>query len=136
MNKEIYAVPTRKARFIGRILLVSSLLSLLLILPFSHWYVHMLNDIQDIDQTRRILIASSLLPTVLFASLTSWLMALGHRTILLKHWPPEGLPILYRTTIHTGRMAMTNGVICLFASGFTGVIAIFWFYMTWKSWNL
>jgi hypothetical protein len=73
---------------------------------------------------------------VLFASLTSWLMALGHRTISLKHWPPEGLPILYRTTIHTGRMAMTNGIICLFASGFTGVIAIFWFYMSWKSWNL
>jgi len=136
MEMEQYAIPTRGARIAGRVLLVSSVLSLLLILPFSHWYVHMLNDIEDIDQTRRILIASSLLPTVLFASLTSWLLALGHRTISLKHWPPTGLPILYRTTIHTGRMAMTNGVICLIASGFTSVIAIFWFYMTWTSWNL
>ena len=70
MKTEQYAVPTPKARIAGRVLLVSSVLSLLLILPFSHWYVHMLNDIEDIEQTRWILIASSLLPTVLFASLT------------------------------------------------------------------
>ena len=61
MKTEQYAVPTQKARIAGRVLLVSSVLSLFLILPFSHWYVHMLYDSEDIDQTRRILIASSLI---------------------------------------------------------------------------
>ncbi len=136
MNKEKYTVPTARGRLAGKVLIIVGVLSLVMILPFSHWYVQTLGNIRDMDDSRRILIVSSMLPTVLFASLTSWLLALGHRTVALKRWPPEGLPILYRTTIHTGRMALINGVMCFIAGGFTGVIAIFWFYMTWKSWNL
>lgn len=136
MDDEEYYLPTPAARIVGIILIICGVISLLLIQPFSDWYVRTLENIHDIDQSRRILVISTVIPSMLFASLTSWLMALGHRTISLKHWPPQGLPILYRTRKHSGHLAMIDGVVCFLAAGFTGLIAIFWFYMAWKSYNL
>ena len=136
MENEKFSVPTPAARITGIILLVCGLLSLILILPISHWYVNMLENIRDAEQTRRILIFTTTLPTILFASLTSWLLTLGHQTITLKHWPPQGFPILFRTRIHSGRQAIIDGVVCFLAGGFTGLIAVFWFYMAWISFRL
>ncbi len=136
MENEEYFLPTPAARLFGILLIICGVFFLLLIQPFSDWYVRTLENIHDIDQSRRILVASSALPSMLFAALTSWLMTLGHRTISLKRWPPQGLPILYRTRKHSGHLAIIDGVICFLAGGFTGLIAIFWFYLTWKSYNL
>ena len=136
MDKEEYSVPTPAARKVGIVLIIVGVCSLLLIQPFSNWYVNTVGNIHNIDYSRRILVISSFLPSIVFASLTSWLMTLGNRTITLKRWPPEGLPILYRTRKHKGRLAIINGVIFFLAGGFTWLIAIFWFFMTWKSYSL
>lgn len=136
MNQEQFSLPTPTGRLIGRILLVCGILSLLLVQPFSVWYVHTLKDIGDTDLSRRILIASSIVPSILFATLTSWLLALGHRAISSRHWPPRGMPILYRTRIHDGQQALVDGILCMVAGVFTGLLACFWFYLAWRSWNL
>jgi len=136
MENEDYSVPTPAARIVGIALLVCGGLLLALILPLSDWYVETLESIRDAEKSRRILIASTMLPTILFATLTTWLLTLGHRTISFEHWPPKGMPILFRTRIYNGHLAKVNGVICFLAGGFTGVIAVFWSYMTWISYNL
>lgn len=136
MDNEQFSVPTPAGRTIGRLLLAAGVLLLLLIYPLSHWYVRILENIGDEEQSRRILIVSAALPAILFAALTSWLFGLGHKTISSRHWPPQGLPVLYRIRIHNGRPAIINGVICFLAGGITGLITLLWFYMTWKSWNL
>jgi hypothetical protein len=133
MDNEEYTQPTRTARITGILLMVVGVISLFLIEPVSSWYVETLDSIHDVDLSRRILVLSSMVPSILFASLTSWLITLGHRTITLKQWPPQGLPILYRTRKQQGRLADINGMVCFIAAGFTGLIALFWFYMVWKS---
>lgn len=136
MDNEEFTVPTPAGRLIGKILLVIGVLLLLLVQPVSTWYVHLFANIHDADESRRILIVSTVIPAILFAALTSWLLGLGHKTISSRHWPPHGLPILYRTRIHKGRQAMIDGVVCFLAGGFTALLAAFWFYMMWKSYNL
>ena len=133
MDKEEYTQPTPSARITGIALMIVGVISLFLIEPVSTWYVETLDSIHDVDLSRRILMLSSLVPSILFASLTSWLITLGHRTITLKQWPPQGLPILYRTRKCQGRLADINGVVCFIAAGFTGLIALFWLHMVWKS---
>jgi len=136
MEKDDYSIPTPAARVVGIGLVICGVFLLILILPFSDWYVETLKNIEDAEKSRRILIASTMFPSILFATLTTWLLALGHRTISLQHWPPQGLPILFRTRIYNGQLAKVNGVICFLAGGFTGLIAVFWFYLTWISYHL
>lgn len=136
MENEQYAVPTPTGRAIGKALVVIGILLLLLVKPVSDWYVHLFANIRDVEDSRRLLIISTTIPSLIFATLTSWLLGIGHRTISSGHWPPHGLPILYRTRIHNGRQAVIDGMVCLLASGLTGLLAVFWFYMTWKSYNM
>jgi hypothetical protein len=136
MDDEQFVTPTPTARFVGKALIFTGVLLLILIEPISDWYVHLFAGMHDLAESKRLLVGSTFFPALLFATLTSWLGGLGHKTISMRHWPPPGLPILFRTRIQKGKPAIINGVGCFLAGGVTGVLALFWFYLCWKSYNL
>lgn len=131
-----YVLPTPLARRARLPLLAIGIGSLFLIEPVISWYTQALDQVEDIERVKAMLKGFGVIWFLMFFSFSAWSAIIGYRAFAEKRWPPQDFPVLFRTKIRYGKLAILDGIGCLAGAFFLGVGSVFWGYFVWLACKL